>query len=299
MDDRLHKLEQDLQAGAEEKQIKALEVIAYELAPQEAEPLVPTIRRLTSDPNPALRYYSRLALDQLGLRSGREAEPLVDGEAEIATLLTAPDSDLRLRGVLSAYRVQSPLLFQTLTDVLRHESDPWVRASLVKALARYRRPVSLPLLMKFLADDDGRVRANTVEALAELENPVVLSRLAEMIDDPEHRVQSAVLAALGRAGNGDIRPRIRSMLLSGQIWLQASAVYLIQTLSPDWGLELLEEAHSLGLADRRLRSRVENLIGVFLRRSAGQTLPPDPPELPDDGSEVTCPPTVIGKASNG
>lgn len=301
---KLDQLLTDLDSGDELLRIKALQWLAHELDISDAGSVVERIRKATSDASPAVRYYARLALDEIARRGGLAREVPAQQENEILELLGHDASEVRLRGVLSAYGTRSPRLFEALTDLLRREDDPWVRASLVKAVAGYRRRISLPLLMKYLDDPDGRVRANTVEALAELDNPVVTSRLAEMVDDPEHRVQSAVLTALGRGSStsGDIRPRIESMLASEMVWLQASAVYVIQELMPGWALETLQVFLERGVRDRRLRGRVINLIDVLARRrasgrdpAAGES-PPERrgPSVHDDESDETTLPTSPG-----
>ena len=274
---KLHQLLTDLDSGDELLRVKALQWLAHEMDVHDAGSVLDKIRKLTSDASPAVRYYARLALDEIARRGGAASDVPAHEEDEILALLSHDASEVRLRGVLSAYQTRSPRLFDALTDLLRREEDPWVRASLVRAVAGYGRKISLPLLMRFLDDRDGRVRANTVEALADLENPVVTARLAEMVNDPEHRVQSAVLTALARGGTatGDIRPRIQAMLSSEMVWLQASAVYVIQETMPDWALETLLEFLERGVRDRRLRGRVGNLVEVLERRRAsGNTAPP-------------------------
>lgn len=268
MASKLDQLLSDLSGEDELLKIKALQWLGYEMDPAEAPTVLERIRRLTSDAAPAVRYYARLALDEIARRGGIAPETPAQGENEILTLLAHEAPEVRLRGVLSAYHTRSTPLFEALSALLRREDDPWVRASLVKAVAGYRRKLSLPLLIKYLDDADGRVRANTVEALAELDNPVVTARLAEMIDDPEHRVQSAVLTALakGAGSEGDIRPRLESMLASDLVWLQASAVYVVQEVLPRWGLDVLLAFAERGIKDRRLRGRVANLIEVLARR---------------------------------
>ncbi|MBI4859561.1 MAG: HEAT repeat domain-containing protein [Candidatus Riflebacteria bacterium] len=268
MADSLDQLLVDLETGTEEKRIKALQWIGYQMDPADGARVSGVVRRLASDPSPAIRYHARLALDEIERRTGVTRPAPAQQESEILELLAHEAPEVRLRGVLSGYAIRSEPLFEKLTQLLRDERDPWVRASLVKAVASYRRKVSLPLLVKALEDPDGRVRANTVEALATLDNPVISSRIAEMVDDPEHRVQSAVLTALSRDGGGDIRPRIETMLASGRVWLQASAVYVLQELMPPWSQELLEGFLKRGIEDRRLRTRVVNIIEVLSRRES-------------------------------
>jgi len=259
-----------LTSGTEEERVKSLQWLTYDLDPAESHRVFGVIRNLTSDESPAIRYHARLALDEISRRSGVSSRPLPATEDEILLMLAHDDAEVRLRGALACYdSVRSSRLFETLTALLRTEQDAWVRASLVKAVAGYRRKVSLPLLVRCLRDPDGRVRANTVEALADLDNPVVVSMIADMIDDPEHRVQSAVLIALGKGSDGDIRPRIETMLASNRVWLQASAVYVIQEAMPVWALPVLEGFFEKNIEDRRLRERVGNLILVLRRRPNG------------------------------
>ena len=285
---KLAQLLDDLDAGDELAKIKALQWLGYEMDPGEAPAVLERIRRLTSDAAPAVRYYARLALDEIARRGGLAREVPAQAESEILELLGHDAPEVRLRGVLSAYETRTDRLFDTLSDLLRREADPWVRASLVKAVSGYKRRLSLPLLMKFLEDPDGRVRANTVEALAELDNPMVTARLAEMVDDPEHRVQSAVLTALAKGSTtDDIRPRLESMLSTEHIWLQASAVYVIQEVMPRWALDVLLAFAERGIRDRRLRGRVANLIEVLARRrQSGDDDTPRPrreaPKLADE-----------------
>ena len=294
---KLDQLLSDLSQDDELLRIKALQWLSHEMAPDDAAAVLDRIRRLTSDGSPAVRYYARLALDEIARRGGVARDVPAQEENEILSLLGHEASEVRLRGVLSAYNTRSSRLFDALSDLLRREDDAWVRASLVKAVAGYRRKLSLPLLMKFLEDPDGRVRSNAVEVLAELDNPVVTAKLAEMVDDPEHRVQSAVLTALGRTSDvGDIRPRIESMLTSDHVWLQASGVYVIQELMPGWALEALEVFLERGVKDRRLRGRVANLIEVLRRRVPGEIEPERPraPSIHDDAQDESTLPTSPG-----
>jgi HEAT repeat protein len=303
MPTKLELLLTDLASGDETAKIKALQWLGHEMDPGDAGRVLNEIRRLTGDAAPAIRYYARLALDEIARRGGLAQDVPAREEQEILDLLGHEASEVRLRGVLSAYQIRTPGLFDALTRLLRAEADPWVRASLVKAVAGYRRRVSVPLLMKYLEDEDGRVRANTVEALAELENPVVMSKILELIDDPEHRVQSAVLTALGRGRPGDIRPKIESMLASEMVWLQASAVYVIQETMPDWALDVLEAFANAGIRDRRLRGRVANLIEVLVRRKISGEPPPkrNPVSLVDfdEDDDITTQPTDGGGRPRG
>lgn len=257
----------ELTSDVEARQIAALQHLGTDLDPTQPGALLDAIRDLTSASSPALRYHARLALDEIGQRAGRRPQSLPTDPVEIQRLLTHEAPEVRLKGVLASYYVQGDSLFAELTSLVRTEKHPWVKASLVKALAQYRRNRSIPLLVGYLNDADGRVRANTVEALGVFDNPLVLARVAEMVDDPEHRVQSAVLTLLGRDAAGNIRPRIESMLGSGLVWLQASAVHVIQETSPPWALEVLDWILSRGIEDRRIRGRVNNLMTVLRRRS--------------------------------
>lgn len=257
----------DIHQEDEASQIRALRQCAEHLNPQVNELLLDRIRHLTAHPSPNVRYHARIALDEIRARFPKTPAPLPDSLEAIKELLDSPNPDTRLKGVMAANRTRIPELFKTLIELLRRERDPWVKASLVKAVGTYQSNVSLPLLMKFLEDADGRVRANTVESLSGWQNAVVENRVAQMVDDPEHRVQAAVLTFLGRGGRS-IQDRIQEMLDSDLVWLQASAIYVIGTLQPPWAIEILSAHYKKGIRDRRLRARVLNWIGVLERREA-------------------------------
>jgi|GEM_PF-6030371 len=81
---------------------------------------------------------------------------------------------------------------------IEDEKNPFVRSALVKTLSIDRDGNNLPLIVRYLLDDDNRVRANAVEALGNLKGRNVVDLILPMKDDSQHRVRLNVLHILYR-----------------------------------------------------------------------------------------------------
>ena len=133
-----------------------------------------------------------------------------DAESVTALQAARADSDLRQQAVYglgsAAYRSQGadPGLANralgTLLEMLQSETDPYRRATLLKALGNAGMAEALPAIEQCLAADSPIVRAAAAESLRRISGPVSDGLLLRLLGDPSDRVRSEAVRALEEHG---------------------------------------------------------------------------------------------------
>ncbi len=150
---------------------------------------------------------------------------LIKNQIELLT-----DRDFHVRR--SAAQLLIKLMDENSVDIvltwLDSESNPFIKATLVKIAATVKENHVLEALERFLQDDDTRVRANTVQAIGSFETPRVVELIAPMLHDDEERVKINAAMALWKATEKDDFQKLLSTIRSLETSLKTSAASVLE-----------------------------------------------------------------------
>jgi len=150
---------------------------------------VPVLRDGLADADACVRRLSAPLL-------GRIRHPSA-AQARLAAL-AATDDNLREMGALALGFSDDSTALAPLTERLRRDSAPRVRATAAWALGEIERPESAQPLIDALKDADALVRLSAARALGEIEDVVAIPALTELLkSDRDATVRRAAAVALG------------------------------------------------------------------------------------------------------
>lgn len=243
----LDKLELDLTSPDEHVRREAVLAITEAGDPD----LAGMLKKATTDPSPAVRFFARRGLDRLARQEGPPktdawSRALAEAAGDrISTknwrlLLSDPDPEKRVTHVLATLKIQDPSILPLLWERLRPETDSRVRASLVKAIGRFRKRDSFDVLALLLNDADPRVKANAIEALDELADIRLEPLLGPMLGDPDNRIRGNALKAISRFSRPRALAGAHEMAASPDVWMRATAVWLYRELGGEQAKQALQ-----------------------------------------------------------
>lgn len=165
------------------------ELLAALAARGDAVGLTPSVNRLTTDADPAVRKAAILALGRLGNSSS-------------VTILTAllKDPDSRRDATQALGEIHGP----GVTDLLvqkAEEGEPATRSAIMNLLAQKGQAEALPAFRKALADPDRQVRGAGIAGLSALGTQDDVKPMAQQLliatDDGEREEMGSALTAIG------------------------------------------------------------------------------------------------------
>jgi len=221
--------------------------------------VLPYLERFTNDGSASVRQLARQL--SRGLNERLELGKDHPWGHDPVELLVHPTPKARLAGALLCYEKQSPELKSILVERIKAEDDPFVLASLVKALRHYPEPAVIELLSDHLLDPDPRIRSNTIESLMCYEHQRLFRRISHMLNDPDDRVRGTVLIYLAKRQPDKIRPLLDALAKGSESWKRRAARHAFHGLC--WELPLClnlsERAREVRdlFADRSFQSRVQ------------------------------------------
>ncbi len=176
------------------------------------------LREALNDNNTAVRYLAANSLKFL------HCDGVVD-----ALLFALTDSYewIRIRAVEGLGDRQAVEAVEPFMQYLDKDSNPKVRATLVKHLGRFGELKLIPLIASYLNDDDARVRANAVEGLGFYPPEFVADILRPHKDDSNARIRANVAVALSRGEASVSRGTIDKLLESPDLYERMGAIYSI------------------------------------------------------------------------
>ncbi|MBI3891942.1 MAG: HEAT repeat domain-containing protein [Candidatus Wallbacteria bacterium] len=254
------------------------------------------LERMTRDVSPAVRYFARVGMNKLRQDSPeprgdweRVLDEAAADDVDLAgwrRLLTAPDPERRVAAAVATLKLVDPAIYVVLSERLAAETDPRPRATLVRALARFRRLDSFELLRRFLSDPDSRVRANAVEALQELQDPRLKSLLTPLLEDPDNRTRGNALLALAQFDRSRALAGAEAMAVAPEVWMRATAIWLLGQLAGDEAAKVLRHMlrRETGELTPKVRQALENLAAAGSKVASAALEGPAP--------EAAAPPVI-------
>lgn len=203
--------------------------LAEAAATQPAPEMIPLLRRLADDPDPAIRLMSATGLFMLSPNEG-----LPD------TLKTALEGDeldrtLTMR-IIQAIRAMSPDLRQPVIDLLLQSRQPSVRGQAVGLwLQSFAAAPPVEQLREFLNDPEPEVRQQVIRFMAARPQQVDPSLIAELPDNPYLDVRQRILLLLRVLDEDQQAQILMRLLLDTEPNIRAAALTRIaQTRTGNW-----------------------------------------------------------------
>jgi len=172
---------------------------------------------------------------------GMDEELLLSMEDQIFAWLQSDDRELEIKAMQEAQACNSARVLEYLRETWDYWQDERVRATLVKTLAVLGGVDEIPLIYRFLEDENPRVRANAIEALDLMNHPNVYPVFVQWLSDSDNRVKANCLKALRKIGGDSVNKILADMLRSEYTSYKESAIYVISLTPSRPGLSLLRE----------------------------------------------------------
>jgi len=176
------------------------------------------------------------AAEALGRISHRDAvEPLI--------LALSDDSTTVRRGVVSALgNIGDKRSFQPLINLLKKpEGDRGTRSSAVWALGQTGGRKAVPLMIRFITDDDPLVRMYAAIALDEMPDTRAFGVLVQALHDTYEPVQCNAASALGKIGDRKAVEHLTWLLAERDWEVRCITAWALGRLGGDSALENLKK----------------------------------------------------------
>jgi HEAT repeat protein len=229
----LHHLVDALKDGEWWVRIRVVEALE-QLGEQAVEPLYLALE----DPDSEVRARAAVTLERLGVLDtlierlaevdpGAREKLLVAGQAGVVEVLIGAlqHPDTRVRFVLTELlgEVRHPSVSAALLGRLQVETDPRVRAAVVRSLAQLQEQTAAEPISRLLGEQDQVIRVEAVRALERIHvaEPHVL--LASAVRDPQPRVRAGAAVVLGKVGDERCIPPLLDLLGDGDAGVRTEA----------------------------------------------------------------------------
>lgn len=160
----------------------------------------------------------------------------------LLSLIHSPSRNIRLYAVQSLGLIGENKVLTPLLNLLNSEQDPFVVATLVKAIARVGGSQLIPIIARYLKDPDARTRANTIEALEIIGDPKIIKFLVPLLQDENNRVRANAIKVLSKFGKTNMFEKLQEMIQSDDASTRASAIYALTAIGGDQVLDILSLA---------------------------------------------------------
>ena len=129
----------------------------------------------------------RFVLENLGrLPSDFDQEPFLN-------LLKHPHPNIRLLAVKNLGKLKNSTLLDAISKFAEGEANTTTRREAVSTIGRMRTPKSIPILIRFLEDDDPKVILQAIRGLINFKMlPEVQSALTALVNHPNELIQDAI-----------------------------------------------------------------------------------------------------------
>jgi HEAT repeat protein len=238
----------DLSSNNPGKRVSAIRILQF----LNARAWVEKIKNFIDDPEQAVRYYARKALNSMGFFKDSAAqrshyESIVSEPFELfKQKIVSPDPAVRLHTLDKAftaaktYGIEPVAAF--LLENLKNEKSTFVLPSYIRQLGILAGKKALPEILPFLSNKDSRVRAFSVEAVQACRDEKALLLLMPLLDDEDNRVRANAVMALYHLEPAKALDTLDKMIYSHQPWMKESAVFVARKLGGPKIISALFEA---------------------------------------------------------
>lgn len=180
---------------------------------------LPFLRDALDDSNQSIRYLATNSLKSM------QCDGVID-----ALLFALTDSSdwIRIRAIEGLGNLKASQAVEPFIHYLDVDSNPKVRATLVKHLGQFKEQKLIPVIAGYLQDNDARVRANAIEGLGFYPPDQVGDIVRPFVEDGNARIRANVAVILSKSADAEVsRGTIASMLQSESPYERMGAVFSI------------------------------------------------------------------------
>ncbi|MEZ7892435.1 MAG: HEAT repeat domain-containing protein [Candidatus Wallbacteria bacterium] len=212
--------------------------------------------KLTADSDVSVRYFARKAIKNFsgGYRpadstaGGAHSLPAFDSCSEeydggkLYSIISSGSSREKQAALKELLWVNDESALPFLIERLGMETDDRVIATLLKLIGHFGDESHISVIAPFLKHADKRVAANAVEGLESIDSDKIIELLVPYINDDDNRIRANVLKTLAKFDELLMVAKLERMISSGEIWMRDSAVYVLESITPDNARPLLQKA---------------------------------------------------------
>lgn len=168
--------------------------------------------------------YHNAFMENIILKSYQEGREYLEESIDITKRTTLnvlkkaiydPNRKVIIFAIETLGKTKDKLAIKPLVELLSNsESDPVVKATIIKALGNIKDINQLLIISKYLADPDDRVRANAVESLGEIGGSQVKDLVEPCLKDSSPRVRINTAAVLWKYGEHEKAKKLISEIFT-------------------------------------------------------------------------------------
>ncbi len=187
----------------------------------------------STDPQAPLRILARQLLQETTaqLDQGDLLEQIVDSETgtlrvqPLQKLLETGDAAQKIEAIQKAVQAEAHDAVAAFRTQLAKEEDPWVLASLLKALGALGDSQDIHVIQPFLKSADLRIQANAIEALELIGDELSFSLVAPHLQSSDARIRANAIKCLIRFDPEEAIDTLARMAQTDQRGARESALY--------------------------------------------------------------------------
>ncbi len=142
-------------------------------------------------------------------------------------ILAMPDTVRKIEAVRKAAAAKDPSAASPIRRALANESDPWVLATLLKALGVLGDTGDLNLVQPFLKHQDLRIQANAIESLELLGDELAFPLVSPMLQAQDPRIRANAIRCLMKVDPEEAFSTLKRMALGDSLTSRESALYCL------------------------------------------------------------------------
>jgi HEAT repeat protein len=185
----------------------------------------------------------------------KSGEYKVDGLAQM--LERDGETSTKLEAIRTAVEDQRHGALPVFRKRLGEETDPWIIASLLKAVGTLGDSQDIHLVQPFLKNDDLRIQANAIEALELIGDELSFSLVAPMLKSRDARIRANSIKCLVRFDPDEAIATLERLAFSEEVGERESAVYCLGIVAhprvPEIAAEMAPQEKEPTLLRRQIR----------------------------------------------
>lgn len=185
----------------------------------------------------------------------KSGEFRVEGLAQV--LARDGETSTKLEAIRAAVEDRRDGVLPIFRKQIVEEADPWIIASLLKAIGALGDSQDIHLIQPFLKNEDLRIQANAIEALELIGDELSFSLVAPMLKSRDARIRANAIKCLVRFDPDEAIATLERLAFSDEVGDRESAVYCLGIVAhprvPQIAAEMAPQEKEPTLLRRQIR----------------------------------------------
>ncbi|MCK9223966.1 MAG: hypothetical protein M0R46_08705 [Candidatus Muirbacterium halophilum] len=178
-----------------------------------------------------LLFYARKSLDILSKDMKKEIQNIDINDHKFIDIMFNGDTPSKLDLLKNIIHLNRKKYINYLRDLVNKENDPFVLATIIRALGCLGDKIDITSIMPFLDHVDARIRSNTIESLSNLGGKDISHTIEPFLSDENPRVRiTAANYLLTYYDEHDIDAIIQKMSQKDSLSEKAAVIFLIDKI---------------------------------------------------------------------